>query len=116
MATIGVTCESCARTFHVKPERLKRASKPRFCSIACRKHSNAPVRFWEVVEKRDPNDCWPLHASHARGRGILFDGEYFHAHSIAFRLTHGRWPEDGGQSCGNRRCANPAHVIDKRAG
>jgi hypothetical protein len=90
------------------------ASKPRFCSRACGKHSNAPARFCALVDKRGPDECWPLRASHARHRGVLFDGKYFHAHSVAFRLTYGRWPEDGRQSCGNRRCANPAHVIDKR--
>jgi hypothetical protein len=114
MAMISVTCESCANIFHVKPARM-RAHKPRFCSMDCRKHSNDPARFWEIVEKRDPDDCWPLRASHAQRRGVLFDGEYFHAHSVAFRLTHSRWPEGGRQSCGNRRCANPAHVIDGRA-
>jgi hypothetical protein len=54
-----------------------RAHKPRFCSMDCRKHSNAPARFWEIVEKRDPDDCWPLRASHAQRRGVLFDGGTF---------------------------------------
>jgi hypothetical protein len=108
---ISIMCESCTKIFRVKPERLRRANKTRFCSLDCRKYSNAPARFWRHVEKRGPDDCWPWTGA-GRGRGILFDGEYFHAHSVAFRLTYGRWPKDGRQSCANRNCANPAHVID----
>ena len=109
-AQISIRCERCSKTFSVKPSRLKNGV-PRFCSMGCRLFANDPSRFWAHVDKRGPDECWPWRGA-GRWRGVLFDGEYFHAHSVAFRLTHGRWPEDGRQSCANRNCANPAHVID----
>ena len=109
-AQISITCERCSKTFSVKPSRLKNGV-PRFCSMGCRLFANDPSCFWAHVDKRGPDECWPWRGA-GRWRGVLFDGEYFHAHSVAFRLTRGRWPEDGRQSCANRNCANPAHVID----
>jgi hypothetical protein len=109
-AQISITCERCSKTFSVKPSRLKNGVS-RFFSMDCCLFANDPSRFWAHVDKRGPDECWPWRGA-GRWRGVLFDGEYFHAHSVAFRLTHGRWPEDGRQSCANRNCANPAHVID----
>jgi hypothetical protein len=31
---------------------------------------------------------------------------------VAFYLTYGHWPLVGRHACDNRRCCNPAHVLD----
>lgn len=37
---IGVACESCGNEFLVKPSRLKRKTKTRYCSMACKLEHN----------------------------------------------------------------------------
>lgn len=75
------------------------------------------VRFWDKVEKRGPEECWPWQGSKSRiGYGATFtwDGEKrfcFPAHRVAWALANQTEP---GQvvmhSCDNRLCCNPAHL------
>ena len=99
-AQISITCERCGKTFSVKPSRLK-TGVPRFCSMGCRLFANDPSRFWAHVDKRGPDECWPWRGA-GRWRGVLFDGEYFHAHSVAFppdaRPLARRWSAELRQS------------------
>lgn len=106
-------CEFCGKSFHVKPSLFERR---RFCSWACHlSFANDPARFWERVDVRGPDECWPW-KGHARGRGgsggMIFEGEPRYAHQIAFRLTNGYWAPYLRHSCDNPPCCNPAHLLE----
>jgi MYM-type Zinc finger with FCS sequence motif len=63
-AGLKVTCESCGKSFHVKPSRLKNGSRPRFCSIACRTFARNPVR----AQRLYPAETADKHRLLPRGR------------------------------------------------
>jgi hypothetical protein len=81
-------------------------------------------RFWRKVDRRSHGECWPwLRCTQVGGYGwfALRMGELERdktgpvaAHRVAFRLTHGYWPEPHGlHGCDNPPCCNvenPAHV------
>jgi len=80
-------------------------------------------RFWEKVSRRGYDECWPwLAGTYPRGYGkfSIAKGDleqkkagYMGAHRVAFRLVHGRWPENALHGCDNKACCNalnPAHV------
>lgn len=75
-------------------------------------------RFWEKVERRGPDDCWPWTAGKtAAGYGMFKrpgrDGTRSTAHRVAWELEHGRPVPDGlvvDHLCENRPCCNPAHL------
>lgn len=72
-------------------------------------------RFWEKVDKRGPDECWPWTA--ARSGQYLYgrlgrDGRVTRAHRVAYELAVGPIPE-GMQVmhiCDNPPCCNPAHL------
>jgi hypothetical protein len=73
------------------------------------------ARFWERVERRGPDDCWPwLGARNDRDYGVGWDGKRTRlAHRIAWFLTHGEWPVDClCHRCDNPPCCNPAHAFE----
>lgn len=73
-------------------------------------------RFWEGVDKRGPNDCWPwTKARVTDGYGtIAYEvGDLYATHRLSFIIEHGNIPE-GMQvlhSCDNPPCCNPAHLF-----
>ena len=78
-------------------------------------------RFWEKVDVRGPDECWPWKAgigSHGYG-GIRVDGETRTSHTVAYELQHGPIPEEYDEagkrievchSCHFRPCCNGAHL------
>jgi hypothetical protein len=112
-AHMTVTCERCSTPFHVKPSRLRNGSKTRFCSRACRRAST-PDRFWNQVDIRGPDDCWPWKGG-LRVRdygGLMFEGKHRLAHHVAFKLKHGYWSPYLRHSCDNPPCCNHAHLLE----
>ena len=78
----------------------------------------SPKRFWDRVEKGDPDECWHWRpAPNKRGYGVLTTwsggkqtSEY--AHRISYELSVGTIPEGLtiDHLCMNKRCVNPAHL------
>lgn len=70
-------------------------------------------RFWEKVDVRGPDECWPWKAYIAQGYGwFSFHSKAVHAHRIAYILTKGPISPALGvlHSCDNGPCCNPAHL------
>lgn len=75
-------------------------------------------RFWEKVDQRGPDDCWPWLASVNRsGRpqfGMKRDGRptMVPGARVAYELTYGAIAEDCDVHhwCFNKICVNPAHL------
>jgi hypothetical protein len=85
-------------------------------------------RFWDKVDVRGPDDCWPWTGHiHEQGYGLLWrSGPGYHkAHRLSHELNIGPIPADmvvdhrchnvdsicrGGRTCLHRRCVNPRHL------
>lgn len=82
-------------------------------------------RFWEKVDRRGFDECWPWLpvAAHRFGYGRFhlnpgeLEAEYLRrvdAHRVAFRLIRGYWPHPCAlHGCDNPPCCNalnPAHI------
>ena len=72
-------------------------------------------RFWEKVDRRGPDECWPWTGmKNSKGYGrIEVEGRRRAAHRIGYQLIYGPVPEElvMHHLCENRICCNPAHLI-----
>lgn len=73
------------------------------------------TRFWSLVQRGDPSDCWPWGGDTDRnGYGVfVFQGKKYGAHELALSFTTGeaRIPKlDTCHSCDRPDCVNPAHL------
>lgn len=72
-------------------------------------------RFWEKVDIRGADECWPWNAGvHGSGYGSIGDevGQTATSNRVAYELSNGPLP-DGMQAlhtCNNRPCCNPQHL------
>lgn len=70
-------------------------------------------RFWEKVDRRGPEECWPwLGSISTEGYGRLYVERHMQAHRVAYELLIETIP-DGlaiDHLCRNRSCVNPAHM------
>lgn len=75
---------------------------------------NQHERFWEKVDRRGPDECWPWTGGvNSRGYGRLrWDKEPELANRVAWIIAHG--PIAPGayvlMNCGNPLCCNVAHM------
>jgi len=72
-------------------------------------------RFWEKVDRRGPDECWPWIAGHfSNGYGSFRGphGKTVLAHRLAFELVKGPIPDgmDVLHDCDNPPCCNPVHL------
>lgn len=83
-------------------------------------------RYWEQVEVRGPDECWPwLGKPNQDGYGVYHGSGFNNAHRFAYDLAYGGIPDglevdhlchlwdescDLGIDCPHRRCQNPAHM------
>lgn len=81
-----------------------------------------PQRFWERVDRRGPDECWPWLGprvpqgyGHVSVSGIDTPSGYgtIRAHRAAWEFDHGERVPEGltiDHLCRNKLCCNPAHL------
>ncbi len=76
-------------------------------------------RFWDSVEQKAPNECWPWKAGLRVGYGRFhINNSAVGAHRMAYELAKGPIPEGlvVMHSCDVRSCCNPVHLSVGTAG
>ena len=72
-------------------------------------------RFWRLVDRRGPSECWPwLGDADRDGYGVfVFRGRKYGAHELVLSFTTGEKRLarlDTCHACDNPRCCNPEHL------
>lgn len=89
----------------------------RTSSCGCVNDRSVEERFWEKVERRKPDECWPWLGSTAGGYGRLFsmeDGQrkVVAASRLSYEIANGLIPKgmEVLHECDNPPCVNPKHL------
>lgn len=73
-------------------------------------------RYWEHVDKRGPDECWPWKGSLKGGSGygnFSLNGKPQRPSRVAFLIEHRRWPNPHAlHTCDNPPCQNPRHLFE----
>lgn len=76
------------------------------------------ARFWDKVDRRGPDECWPWQGGTVAGGYGQIRGEgrgWIRAHRLSFQMAHGRPVAPGLivlHTCDNPPCVNPAHLVE----
>lgn len=82
--------------------------------MAKKRTASISERFWDRVDQRCADECWPWRGSTKNGYGrFTFEYVEHYAHRMAYALAYRSAPPSGLQvmhRCNNKRCCNPAHL------
>lgn len=115
---IEKTCLICGAPFHARTNTLARGFGT-YCSKACSNRARKrPLedRFWEMVPRLGPDECWPFTGPcDGDGYGVITGEEgrrQLRASRVAYELQVG--PIPAGKcvmhSCDNPPCCNARHL------
>lgn len=88
-------------------------------------NENDIARLWSRIERRGPNDCWPIRGARSNGYVLIQrHGKNIGAHRLIYIIVHGPIPEGLDvdhlchttdctvpvAQCPHRICCNPTHL------
>ena len=81
------------------------------------RHKNTFDKFWDRVDRKGPDECWPYKGSLRNGYGHhSMNYRSVYAHRVAWQIANGEAPPSGKafhvtHTCNNKACCNPEHLI-----
>ncbi len=107
---IKLLCSTCNRVIYKFPSAVRERN---FCNRFCQNPKTLEQRYYEKVDKRDPDECWPwLASTNSSGYGHIRVGDKIEeAHRVGYELECGPIPEGMlvCHTCDNPPCQNPVH-------
>ena len=76
-------------------------------------YNKNPETFWNKIDIRRLEDCWPYKNGSSRYPYIKINGKSYPAHRIAWELSNNTTIPEGMyilHKCDNKRCCNPNHL------
>lgn len=111
---ITKVCPQCGNNFSTNARPSKQAT---YCSFVCRRLylvGTPEEQFWNKVDKRGPDECWPwLGQLTEKWYGVFtVNGKQVRAHRFSLELVNGKLPEGmfALHTCDYAPCCNPAHL------